>query len=422
MTALSILRMMYFSRKILHWYKSQGRKNLPWQHNPTPYRVWVSEIMLQQTQVSTVIGYYERFMQRFPTVKALGQASVDDVLHLWTGLGYYARARNLHRAAMIILNEHKGIFPSDFEAVLKLPGIGRSTAGAILALSLEQRLPILDGNVKRVLTRFFGVSGYPGTPEVENKLWTVSESLLPQKNLRAYTQAMMDLGATLCTRANARCSECPIQENCQARLKDEVHLLPTPKIAAEKPNKKVNLFVFYDAKRKSVLLEKRQEKGIWGGLYSFPESITKSTESKTSWISAPRLREYLREGNFIMLSAGATTTKKEPPLFMSFRHTFTHFHMDIQVYLCRIKPIQEMQATQSKQSKQSKKSISSNQNLANDDYDNIGKFTSVSGDNFYWQPIAKPLGVGVAAPIKRILKELKITYQKEKACHEPSSV
>lgn len=371
---------MNFSQKILRWYKSQGRKNLPWQHNPTPYRVWVSEIMLQQTQVSTVIGYYERFMKRFPTVDVLARASVDEVLHLWTGLGYYARARNLHRTAQIILKEHQGIFPCDFDSVLKLSGIGRSTAGAILALSQEQRLPILDGNVKRVLTRFFGISGYPGNAEVENKLWALSESLLPKKNLRAYTQAMMDLGATLCTRAKAKCSECPIQTDCQAKMLDQVHLLPTPKLTSEKPIKQVNLFVFYDPNNQSVLLQKREEKGIWGGLYSLPENILPTRGLKA---------------NMKTVLWGITKRASKPKFFTQFRHRFTHFHLDIQVYLCTIKS------------------------------------TPAHDKQLYWQVITKPLGVGVAAPIKRIIKELKITMQispqqvplqKERKCHELSSV
>jgi A/G-specific adenine glycosylase len=199
---------------LLAWFDRAGRKHLPWQQNPTPYRVWVSEIMLQQTQVATVIGYYERFMQQFPDVRALAAAPVDEVLHLWTGLGYYARARNLHRAAQLIVAEHDGEFPPTIEAAQALPGIGRSTAGAILSLSRSQRHPILDGNVKRVLARYFGVDGFPGEREVEKTLWALADECTPIDRVANYTQAIMDLGATLCVRSRPLCAACPLTEHC----------------------------------------------------------------------------------------------------------------------------------------------------------------------------------------------------------------
>src|SRR5690606_25530174 len=200
-----------------------GRKDLPWQQHITPYRVWVSEIMLQQTQVSTVIPYFERFMARFPDVQALASAPTDDVLHLWTGLGYYARARNLHKAARAVVSEHGGEFPRDIEALTTLPGIRRSTAGAIASISMDLRAPILDGNVKRVLTRFAAVSGWPVERAVEQRLWDIAEALTPSQRLRDYTLVMMDLGATLCTRRNPDRPACPLHRHCLAHAQGNPH-------------------------------------------------------------------------------------------------------------------------------------------------------------------------------------------------------
>src|SRR5271169_6771747 len=199
-----------FAESLLRWFDLHGRHRLPWQIEPTPYRVWVSEVMLQQTQVATVIPYYQRFMARFPDVRSLAQAPLDEVLHLWTGLGYYARARNLHRSAIQVLQEHRGIMPEDFESLHALPGIGRSTAGAILAISCGQRHPILDGNVKRVLARVFGIEGDPGTAPVLKALWLQADRCTPHQDLGAYTRAIMDLGATVCTRSRPACSVCPM--------------------------------------------------------------------------------------------------------------------------------------------------------------------------------------------------------------------
>ena len=204
-----------FNSAVLAWYDQHGRKDLPWQQNITPYRVWVSEIMLQQTQVSTVLGYFDRFMAALPTVKDLAEAPEDEVLHLWTGLGYYTRARNLQKTAQIIMREHGGEFPRSVEALSELPGIGRSTAGAIASLSMGLRAPILDGNVKRVLARYVAQEGYPGEPKVARQLWDVAERLTPHERVGHYTQAMMDLGATLCTRSKPSCLLCPLVSGCR---------------------------------------------------------------------------------------------------------------------------------------------------------------------------------------------------------------
>ena len=203
-----------FSQRLLKWYDRHGRHDLPWQTRPTPYRVWVSEIMLQQTQVATVIPYYQRFVKRFPDIQSLTAAEMDEVLHHWSGLGYYARGRNLHKAAGIIMRENGGLFPQTLDEVMALPGIGRSTAAAILALSGNQRHAILDGNVKRSLCRFHGIEGYPGARAVEKRLWELAEAHTPDRRIADYTQAIMDLGATLCTRGKPACGDCPMRSDC----------------------------------------------------------------------------------------------------------------------------------------------------------------------------------------------------------------
>ncbi|MDH3431806.1 MAG: A/G-specific adenine glycosylase, partial [Gammaproteobacteria bacterium] len=219
---------MRFSLALLDWWEDNGRKDLPWQRNPTPYRVWVSEIMLQQTQVSTVMGYFDRFMSAFPDVQALAQAEQDRVLHLWSGLGYYARARNMQRAAREICERFGGALPADIDALESLPGIGRSTAGAILALAMDQRQPILDGNARRVLARVFGVSGWPGDTAVNRELWLLAEACTPAHRAAHYTQAIMDLGASVCTRRNAHCTACPLSPQCIAQRRDVVDQIPAP--------------------------------------------------------------------------------------------------------------------------------------------------------------------------------------------------
>jgi A/G-specific adenine glycosylase len=258
------------SPRLLAWHAKAGRHDLPWQRDISAYRVWVSEIMLQQTQVSTVIPYFERFMQRFPDVVTLANAPADEVLHLWTGLGYYARARNLHRAAQRIRDEHRGVFPSDLDAVMALPGIGRSTAGAILAISTGQRHPILDGNVKRVLSRFYAIDGAPDDNATLEELWRLADDNTPTGNVAVYTQAVMDLGATLCTRSKPRCDDCPIASDCRARIEGRQGELPAAKRkrAARKQKHAVMLVARRD---QQVLLVQRPPSGIWGGLWCLPE-------------------------------------------------------------------------------------------------------------------------------------------------------
>jgi len=298
-----------FSAALLAWFDRHGRKDLPWQRDRTPYRVWVSEIMLQQTQVATVIPYYERFMARFPNVAALASASLDEVLHLWTGLGYYARARNLHRAAQIVVREHGGEFPRTFEEVQALPGIGRSTAGAILALSLDQRHPILDGNVKRVLTRVFGIQGFPGEVAVERQLWELADACTPSERVAQYTQAIMDLGATVCTRSRPACAACPMQSRCIAFRDGLQAVLPTPRPKRVRPRRSAYALILRSAEG-ALLLEQRPAEGLWGGLWMFPQFD--SREAALAWASE---RFAVRDANVQTL----------PP----YEHAFTHFDLEL---------------------------------------------------------------------------------------------
>ncbi|WP_047552158.1 A/G-specific adenine glycosylase [Methylotenera sp. G11] len=258
-----------FSSRLIVWQKQHGRHDLPWQNTTDPYAIWVSEIMLQQTQVTAVIGYYSKFMQRFPTIAALADATQDEVLQHWSGLGYYSRARNLHNAAQTIMDEHGGVFPQDFATIQALPGIGRSTAAAIASFAFNQVQTILDGNVKRVLARHFAVEGWPGTPKIEKELWSLAESLLPKTEMVAYTQGLMDLGATLCSRSRPQCLNCPLLASCQAYRQQRVNQLPTPKPRKATPEKHTIMLILLQGD--SVMLEKRPPSGIWGGLWSFPE-------------------------------------------------------------------------------------------------------------------------------------------------------
>jgi A/G-specific adenine glycosylase len=259
-----------FSDQLLAWFDSYGRHDLPWQQEPDPYHVWLSEIMLQQTQVATVIPYYNRFLQRFPTIKLLADADIDAVLSYWAGLGYYARGRNLHRAAKIICDNFAGDLPADKEQLLTLPGIGRSTAGAIMALAFKRHHAILDGNVKRVLCRFYAVPGWPGESAVEKQLWQLAEELTPEINVARYTQAIMDLGATVCTRSKPQCDICPVALECLARKQESQEKYP-----ATKPKKTIPLretvFLLLENRKGEILFEKRPATGIWGGLWCFPE-------------------------------------------------------------------------------------------------------------------------------------------------------
>jgi A/G-specific adenine glycosylase len=299
-----------FATALLEWHTQRGRHDLPWQLERTPYRVWVSEIMLQQTQVATVIPYYQRFMARFPTVDALADAAIDDVLHLWTGLGYYARARNLHRAACIIRDDFDNEFPKTFAQVASLPGIGRSTAGAILALSRAERFPILDGNVKRVLARYFGIEGSTAQKPVSDRLWQLSEACTPELRVDVYTQAIMDMGATVCTRHKPLCTYCPLSAECFANATGRQGELPTPR-TAKRARRSREIFMLV-ARRDdgSVLLERRPETGIWGGLWCLPEF---ETVSAAALYAGQRL-------------AGA---KSQPQPLSIVQHAFTHFDLVI---------------------------------------------------------------------------------------------
>jgi len=265
----SAQEMPSFASRIVSWQKIHGRHDLPWQNTRDPYAVWVSEIMLQQTQVSAVIGYYQRFMQRFPDIAALAAASQEEVLQYWSGLGYYSRARNLHAAAQQIMQIHGGLFPRAMDAIQALPGIGRSTAAAIASFAFGQRQAILDGNVKRVLARCFGIEGWPGKPDIEKQMWQLAERLLPERDIEAYTQGIMDLGATLCARRPA-CGNCPLQQNCVARREARAHLLPSPKPRKPVPQRQTVMLLLMSGNE--VLLERRPSPGIWGGLWSLPET------------------------------------------------------------------------------------------------------------------------------------------------------
>jgi A/G-specific adenine glycosylase len=304
-----------FSDKVLRWFDKHGRHDLPWQQKRTLYRVWLAEIMLQQTQVATVIPYYQRFLKSFPDLASLISASLDDVLVLWAGLGYYTRARNLHKAACVIDQQYQGHFPEQFEAVLALPGIGRSTAGAILAQALDQRHVILDGNVKRVLCRYFAIEGWSGRREVENRLWEEAEACTPHKSLADYTQAIMDLGATVCTRSAPACSACPLQQGCLAHDTKRVSELPTPRPRKQLPVKATRMLLLTNSCGE-ILLEKRPPSGIWGGLWSLPEMELEES------IEVVCMRRWGYE----------TDSSEDIP---SLRHTFSHYHLDITP--CRVK-------------------------------------------------------------------------------------
>ena len=305
----ALLKLSDFSNKILNWYDNCGRHDLPWQQHPTVYRVWISEIMLQQTQVSTVIPYYHRFMQRFPDVSVLALADVDEVLHLWSGLGYYSRARNLHRTAAIVVNEYQGVFPETVEELQKLPGIGRSTAGAILSLGLNQPHPVLDGNVKRVLCRYNSIKGWPGSGPVEKQLWTLAGQLLSVDRPAAYTQAIMDLGATVCVRSFPLCNDCPVSPGCLACKQGLQNELPHKREKKKPPVKQLH-FIMIEGADGEILLQKRPPAGIWGGLWGFPECPLET--DLVSWVHEK-------------FGYSVNSITYEPEL----KHTFTHFQLRI---------------------------------------------------------------------------------------------
>ena len=365
-----------FAERVLDWFNSHGRHNLPWQRNPTPYRVWISEIMLQQTQVATVIPYYHRFVARFPEVRSLAAAPLDQVLHLWTGLGYYARARNLHKAAQQVCEENNGNFPNTVERLECLPGIGRSTAGAIAALAMHLKAPILDGNVKRVLTRCFAISGYPESSKVKAQLWELAESLLPESDIAAYTQAMMDLGATVCTRSQPHCDQCPLVNHCLALAADEIATYPGKKPRQNKPVKAVQMIILRN-KHGEVLLEKRAETGIWGGLYSLPERALKQVpENPRARVVKHSCEQENQDSEFGAELNGQPCDLTSAIRLPVMRHSFTHYHLEIFPLLVEATPTADT---------------------------GNGKADS---NCRLWYPLDHSLEVGLAAPVKKLLSKL----------------
>ncbi len=338
-----------FSTAVLNWYDHNGRHDLPWQQGITPYRVWVSEIMLQQTQVSTVLNYFDRFMAALPTVQALAAAPEDEVLHLWTGLGYYTRARNLQKTAKIVVEQYAGEFPRDVEKLTELPGIGLSTAGAIASISMGLRAPILDGNVKRVLARYTAQEGYPGEPKVAKALWANAERFTPQSRVNHYTQAMMDLGATLCTRSKPSCLLCPLEKACQAHLLGLEIRYPIPKPRKALPQKRT-LMPMLANRDGAILLYRRPSSGLWGGLWSLPE------------LDGLDDLEHLAAQHSLSLGT--------PHNLPALTHTFSHFQLAIEPWLVQVE--------------------TSGHHVAEADW--------------LWYNLATPPRLGLAAPVKKLLK------------------
>ncbi|GAA0582026.1 A/G-specific adenine glycosylase [Halomonas salifodinae] len=350
-TVFPLLSSAEFQRRLLAWFDAHGRKRLPWQQDKSPYRVWVSEIMLQQTQVATVIPYYERFMARFPTVEALAEAPQDEVLHLWTGLGYYARARNLHKAAREVVSEHDGDFPvHSLDAMAALPGIGRSTAGAIIAISTGRRAVILDGNVKRSLTRLHALPGWPGRSAVERHLWALAEHYTPEARLPDYTQAMMDLGATLCRRGQPECGRCPFDDVCLAHARGEERRFPEAKPKKATPRRVTQMLLLRDAEGR-VLLQQRPPTGLWGGLWCFPQFEEEA--ALLAW-----------------LDSHAPGAELEAP-WSSFTHVFSHFRLEITPRPARTR-----------------------------------RLAAVTESGSLWYNPRQPASVGLAAPVKALLDTL----------------
>lgn len=342
-----------FSQTVLDWYDQHGRKHLPWQQDITPYKVWISEVMLQQTQVATVIPYFKRFMDEFPNVHVLANADQDKVLHLWTGLGYYARARNLHACAKKISDDFSGEFPTSISELNELPGIGRSTAGAIASISMGINAPILDGNVKRVLCRYFAIEGWPGKASVQKELWGIAEQLTPNTRCNHYTQAMMDMGATLCTRSKPHCGICPLAPNCQGYQQGNPTDYPNSKPKKEKPEKYIQLLMQQDPNG-CILLEQRPQQGIWGGLWSFPELPIEEDALKYSQSTL---------GNLVLSHT----------VWPSFRHTFSHYHLHIQPVLIKLR----------------------------------SQPNGIGETNQHWYNPKKPSELGLAAPVKTLLAQIK---------------
>ncbi|TDO03656.1 MULTISPECIES: A/G-specific adenine glycosylase [Halomonas] len=346
----AILSPERFQQRLLAWFDAHGRHDLPWQQERSPYRVWVSEIMLQQTQVATVIPYFTRFMARFPDVTSLAAADQDEVLHLWTGLGYYARGRNLHKAARVVVEEHGGEFPvHSLEAMAALPGIGRSTAGAIIAQSTGRRAVILDGNVKRILTRLHAVQGWPGRPAVERRLWALAEHYTPEARLVDFTQAMMDLGATLCRRGRPDCARCPFADVCVAHARGEEKQFPESKPKNAVPTRATTMLLLQDREGR-VLLEQRPSSGLWGGLWSLPQFD--DVEALQAWLD-------------VHAPGGELA-----PAWTPFTHVFSHFRLEITPQPARIERLDAV------------------------------------GEARCWYDPRDPASIGLAAPVKALLASL----------------
>ena len=349
------MRPAQFQKSVLDWFDQYGRTNLPWQQDTGAYPVWVSEIMLQQTQVATVIPYFERFMQSFPTVQDLALAPLDDVLHHWTGLGYYARARNLHKTAQHVVSVLDGQFPDNVTQLIELPGIGRSTAGAISSIAFKNQASILDGNVKRVLARFSATEGWPGKREVVEQLWLIAETFTPLDRIEDYTQAMMDLGATLCTRSSPSCSECPLMSNCIAYQQGNPKDYPGKK-AKKKIPVKTTCFLMLSNERGEFLLEQNPPVGLWGGLWIFPQCETEAELSNL----------YSRLG----------VEPDSQEILEVKRHTFSHFHLDYQPVHATVASIA------------------------------VSESKVAEGANQVWYNPQKPLSLGMPAPIKALFANI----------------
>ncbi|NLD67709.1 MAG: A/G-specific adenine glycosylase [Limnobacter sp.] len=322
--------MSAFARRIVDWQARHGRHDLPWQGTRDPYRIWLSEVMLQQTQVGTVIPYYRRFVEVFPDVAALAAAPVDEVMRLWSGLGYYSRARNLHRCARQVVATHGGVFPCDPRLLADLPGIGRSTAAAIAVFSRGVRAAILDGNVRRVLCRVFGVEGWPGQAAVERALWSLAERELPATGIEAYTQGMMDLGATVCTRHRPACDRCPVASLCAARRDGSVERLPAPRPSRATPLRSCRMFAI--RRGDEWLIEKRPPTGIWGGLWSLPQGeLREEAGSDTTGLPPSSLGSDARR-----VAAAHGLELGPPRALAAFVHAFTHFRLRIEPVVCEL--------------------------------------------------------------------------------------
>lgn len=348
-----------FSDQIIAWHRQHGRYDLPWQNTTDPYRIWISEIMLQQTQVATVIPYYDRFMKCFPSVESLAATDIDEVLHLWTGLGYYARGRNLHKAANQIVNEFNGKFPTNIDDMMSLSGIGRSTAGAILSFAFSLRHPILDGNVKRVLSRAFGVEGWYGQAAIAKTFWELADEHTPDKDVDVYTQAIMDFGATLCTRSKPNCEACPLQKNCIAFQEQRTHELPSKKPKKKTPTKHCQMVIIHNHEN-HILLEQRPPSGIWGGLWSFPQFETDEVIAKRIEEQYGLQIDSLENGEQI-------------------KHTFSHYHLEIQTVVAKLsKPCNGT----------------------------MPAAMPIADKNTLWLDTREPVNVGLPAPIKKLLSKI----------------